>query len=60
MLSLVYEETVKDILINKAGVGLEEGSIFGAWGPFFFLLNLSPPRPLIEKALNNMNEAFNK
>jgi cystathionine beta-lyase len=59
MRELGDEETVKDILINKAGVGLEEGSIFGEGGKGFFRMNIATTRKIIEKALNNMNEAFN-
>jgi cystathionine beta-lyase len=41
MRELGDEDTVKDILINDAGVGLEEGSIFGEEGKGFFRMNIA-------------------
>lgn len=59
MRELGDEDTVKNILINKAGVGLEEGSIFGKDGEGFFRMNIATSRKIIKKALNNIKNAFN-
>lgn len=60
MRNLGEEDHVKDILINKAGVGLEEGSIFGEEGKGFFRMNIATSKDIIEKALKNIKIAFNK
>lgn len=52
------ENTVKDILINKAKVGLEEGSIFGEEGEGFFRMNVACPKKLLRAACENIYEAF--
>jgi len=60
MRKLGDEKKVKDILINEAGVGLEEGSIFGNDGTGFFRMNIATSRNIIEKALENIKYAFTK
>ncbi|MGM0640537.1 MAG: MalY/PatB family protein [Thermotogota bacterium] len=60
MRKLGNEKEVKDILINKAGVGLEEGSIFGNEGEGFFRMNIATNKDIIEKALRNIKLAFNE
>jgi cystathionine beta-lyase len=60
MRELGDEDTVKDILINEAGVGLEEGSIFGEAGRGFFRMNIATTKEIIKKALLNIEKAFNK
>ncbi|PNR92802.1 MalY/PatB family protein [Petrotoga sp. 9PWA.NaAc.5.4] len=52
------ESTVKDILINKAKVGLEEGSIFGEEGNGFFRMNIACPKELLKKACESIYKAF--
>lgn len=52
------ESFVKDILINKAHVGLEEGSIFGQEGQGFFRMNIGCPKKILEEACNNIYLAF--
>ena len=52
------ENTVKDILINKAKVGLEEGSIFGEEGEGFFRMNVACPKGLLKKACESIYKAF--
>lgn len=60
MRELGDEDTVKEILINEAGVGLEEGSIFGEEGKGFFRMNIATTKEIIKKALFNIDKAFNK
>jgi len=53
------EEKIKEILVNQAKVGLEEGSIFGEEGKGYFRMNIGCPKSVIEKACNNIYNAFN-
>ncbi|RLL86263.1 cystathionine beta-lyase [Petrotoga sp. HKA.pet.4.5] len=52
------EQKVKDILVNKAKVGLEEGSIFGEEGNGFFRMNIGCPISILKDACNNIYDAF--
>ncbi|MDN5345794.1 MAG: cysteine-S-conjugate beta-lyase [Petrotoga sp.] len=52
------EQKVKDILVNKAKVGLEEGSIFGEEGKGFFRMNIGCPISILKDACNNIYDAF--
>jgi cystathionine beta-lyase len=52
------EQKVKDILVNKAKVGLEEGSIFGEEGKGFFRMNIGCPISMLKDACNNIYDAF--
>lgn len=52
------EEKIKEILVNQAKVGLEEGSIFGEEGKGYFRMNIGCPKSVIEKACNNIYNAF--
>jgi cystathionine beta-lyase len=47
-----------DILINKAGVALNDGASFGAGGKGFMRLNTGCPRAQLEEGLNRIAEAF--
>ncbi len=46
--------------IDKAGVGMNEGSVFGPGGKGFMRMNLACPRKTIETALNNIEKAIQK
>lgn len=52
------EEKIKEVLVNQAKVGLEEGSIFGEEGKGYFRMNIGCPKSVIEKACNNIYNAF--
>jgi len=52
------EQKVKEILVNKAKVGLEEGSIFGEEGKGFFRMNIGCPISMLKDACNNIYDAF--
>jgi cysteine-S-conjugate beta-lyase len=43
--------------IEKAGVGLSEGAIFGPGGSGFMRMNLGAPKTIVERALNQISEA---
>ncbi len=52
------EQKVKEILVNNAKVGLEEGSIFGEEGKGFFRMNIGCPISMLKDACNNIYDAF--
>lgn len=45
--------------IEKAGVGMNEGSAFGPGGEGFMRINLACPRSVVEKALKQIDRAVN-
>jgi cystathionine beta-lyase len=47
-----------DILVNKAGVALSDGSSYGAGGKGFVRLNAGCPKTQLEEGLKRMAEAF--
>jgi cystathionine beta-lyase len=46
--------------IEKAGVGMNEGSAFGPGGEGFMRINLACPRSVVEKALKQIDRAINE
>ncbi len=46
--------------VEKAGIGLNEGSAFGPGGEGFMRMNLACPHSIVERALNNIKEANNR
>jgi cystathionine beta-lyase len=48
---------LKDFFTNTAGVGLFEGSQFGAGGEGFMRMNVATPRNILEKALEQIKTA---
>lgn len=50
---------LKKFLIDKAGIGLNEGIQFGPGGEGFMRMNLACPRQTLLKALEQLKEAFN-
>ncbi|MBO4234986.1 MAG: pyridoxal phosphate-dependent aminotransferase [Firmicutes bacterium] len=53
-------EEVDDIIVNKAGIWLDEGKIFGTGGENFQRFILACPRATLESALNNLKAAINR
>ena len=49
-----------DLFVNKAGLGLNDGTVFGAGGYGFMRLNIGCSRKLLEKALEQLKEIFKK
>ncbi|HUW92505.1 MAG TPA: PatB family C-S lyase [Bacteroidales bacterium] len=45
--------------VEKAGVGMNEGSAFGPGGEGFMRINLACPRSVVEKALKQIDQAIN-
>ena len=45
--------------IDRAGVGMNEGSLFGPGGEGFMRMNLACPRVTVEKALKQIDSAIN-
>jgi len=45
--------------VDKAGVGMNEGSLFGPGGEGFMRMNLACPRKTLEKALKQIDSAIN-
>ncbi len=56
-LNLSQTELVK-LFVEKAGLALNDGSVFGAEGRGFMRLNVGTSRSIIEKALNNLKKAM--
>ncbi|MDD3788476.1 MAG: PatB family C-S lyase [Petrimonas sp.] len=55
-LNLSQDELVK-LFTDKANLALNDGTMFGGEGEGFMRLNIGTPRPVIEKALNNLKKA---
>lgn len=51
---------IKRILIEEAGVGLNDGRVFGEGGSGFQRMNLGCPTPVVKKAITRISEAFSK
>lgn len=50
-------EELKKLMIEKAGVGMNDGASFGKEGDGFQRMNVACPRAVVEKALNNIEKA---
>ena len=54
------DEELKEFFTNKAGVGMNEGAMFGPGGEGFMRMNLACPRATIEKAADMIENAINR
>jgi cystathionine beta-lyase len=52
------EDELEHIIINKAKVWLNKGSIFGSEGRGFQRMNIALPRSVLRKALKQLTQAF--
>lgn len=52
-------EELKDFMIHKAGLGLNDGSSFTRTMNGFMRLNAACPRSVLEKALKQLEDAVN-
>ena len=52
------DSEIDDIIVNKAKVWLDRGTMFGPEGEFYQRINVATPRPVLEDALNRISEAF--
>jgi len=48
------------LFVNKAGLGLNDGAVFGSGGYGFMRLNIGCSRKLLKKALDQLKEIFKK
>lgn len=48
----------KDFIVNKAGLWLDTGSMFGEEGRGFERINVACPRAVLEEALNRLKRAY--
>lgn len=53
------EKELEDLIINKAGLWLDEGIMFGAGGEGFQRINIASPRVILEQALTQLEQAIN-
>ncbi len=52
------DEVIDDLIINKANLWLDTGTMFGDEGYNFQRINFACPSPLIEQLLNNLYDTF--
>ena len=52
------QEALNDFFVDKAHLGLNDGAMFGEVGTGFMRLNVASPRSVIEKAMNQLAEAY--
>jgi cystathionine beta-lyase len=48
---------LKKFMVEKAGVGMNDGATFGKEGEGFQRMNLACPRAILKKALENIKKA---
>ena len=51
-------DTLKQFIIEKAGLGLNDGPVFGPGGEGFQRINLACPRAYVEEAMNRLENAI--
>jgi cystathionine beta-lyase len=52
------DSEIDNIIVNKAKVWLDRGTMFGPEGEYFQRINVATPRPVLEEALNRIAKAF--
>ncbi|KAF1084016.1 Cystathionine beta-lyase PatB [Sporotomaculum syntrophicum] len=52
------EDQLEDLIVKKAGLWLDKGTIFGAGGVGFQRINIACPRSILEKALGQLEKAI--
>ena len=52
------DSEIDDIIVNKAKVWLDRGTMFGPEGEFYQRINVATPRPVLEEALNRIAGAL--
>jgi cystathionine beta-lyase len=53
------DKELEELIIHKAGLWLDEGSMFGAGGEGFQRINIAAPRVILEQALTQLEQAVN-
>lgn len=51
------QKDLVDLFVNKAGLALNDGSMFGPGGEGYMRLNVGCPRSVLEEAMNNLGNA---
>ena len=52
------DSEIDDIIVNKAKVWLDRGTMFGKEGEYYQRINVATPRPLLEEALERIAGTF--
>ena len=52
------DSEIDDIIVNKAKVWLDRGTMFGQEGEFYQRINIATPRPLLKEALDRIAGAL--
>ena len=52
------QKDLVDLFINKAGLALNDGAMFGPGGEGYMRLNIACPRPLLATALSQLKAAL--
>ena len=52
------DSEIDNIIVNKAKVWLDRGTMFGPEGEFYQRINVATPRPLLKEALTRITNAF--
>jgi len=52
------DRELDDLIVNKAGLWLDAGTMFGAGGEGFQRINIACPRSVLEKAFNQLEQAI--
>ncbi|MDO5649312.1 MAG: MalY/PatB family protein [Gallicola sp.] len=52
------EKEREDLILKKAGLWLDSGSMFGPDGEGYERINIACPRPVLDKALHQLKEVF--
>jgi len=53
------DEELKDFIVHKAKLGLNDGPMFGPGGSGFQRMNIACPRSLVEEAMERLKKALN-
>lgn len=56
----LQEEELEDLIVNRAGLWLDSGAIFGKDGAGFQRINMACPRSVLNEALNRLRNAMVK
>ncbi|MBR4005445.1 MAG: pyridoxal phosphate-dependent aminotransferase [Treponema sp.] len=52
------DSEIDDIIVNRAKVWLDRGTMFGPEGEYYQRINVATPRSILEEALNRITKAF--
>lgn len=53
------EEALEELIVNKANLWLDKGTMFGCGGAGFQRINIACPRPILTKAMIQLEKAIN-